>query len=147
MDEQKRPRSREKKVVNEGKGVEKHGEGLGTGPVNNTGNYQDRRDQQQSAQRPQQSQSHFGSQRPQSGSGFPFGQSGQQSSQQNSFGSQRPQSGSGFPFGQNSQQSRQRPYTSSQRPSSGTQPPSSKRASKSGRSRTNIDLVFMVVPP
>ena len=123
MDEQKRPRSREKKVVNEGKGVEKHGEGLGTGPVNNTGNYQDRRDQQQSAQRPQQSQSHFGSQRPQSGSGFPFGQSGQQSSQQNSFGSQRPQSGSGFPFGQNSQQSRQRPYTSSQRPSSGTQPP------------------------
>ena len=39
MDEQRRPRSREKKVVSEGKGVGKRGEGLGTGPVNNTGNY------------------------------------------------------------------------------------------------------------
>ncbi len=123
MDEQKRPRSREKKVVNEGKGVEKHGEGLGTGPVNNTGNYQDRRDQQQSAQRPQQAQSPFGSQRPQSGSGFPFGQGGQQSSQQSPFGSQRPQSGGSFPFGQGGQQSSQRPYSSSQRPSSGKQSP------------------------
>ena len=63
MDEQRRPRSREKKVVSEGKGVEKHGEGLGTGPVNNTGNYEDRRAQQggmpgssvsQSQQRPVQ---------------------------------------------------------------------------------------------
>ena len=36
MDEQRRPRSREKRVINEGKGVEKKGEGLGTGPVNNT---------------------------------------------------------------------------------------------------------------
>ena len=43
MDEQRRPRSREKKVVSEGKGVEKRGEGLGTGPVNNAGNYEDRR--------------------------------------------------------------------------------------------------------
>ena len=46
MDEQRKPRAREKKVVSEGKGVEKRGEGLGTGPVNNTGNYEDRRAQQ-----------------------------------------------------------------------------------------------------
>ena len=134
MDEQRRPRSREKKVVNEGKGVEKKGEGLGTGPVNNTGNYQDRREQQNaarpssgSAQRPQQAQNPFGSQRPQTGGGFPFGQSGQkQSSQQNPFGSQRPQSGSGFPFGQGGQKqgSQQNPFGSQQRPSSsGTQAP------------------------
>ena len=46
MDEQRKPRAREKKVVSEGKGVEKRGEGLGTGPVNNAGNYEDRRQQQ-----------------------------------------------------------------------------------------------------
>ena len=45
MDEQRRPRSREKKVVSTGKGVEKKGEGLGTGPLNNTGSYQNRREQ------------------------------------------------------------------------------------------------------
>ena len=78
MDENRRPRSREKKVVGEGKGVEKKGEGLGTGPVNNTGNYQDRREQQNAfpsspfggTQRPQQNntQNPFGSQqRPQQG--------------------------------------------------------------------------------
>ena len=50
MDEQRKPRSREKKVVNEGKGVEKRGEGLGTGPVNNAGTYEDRREQQGSMQ-------------------------------------------------------------------------------------------------
>ena len=50
MDEQRKPRSREKKVVNEGKGVEKRGEGLGTGPVNNTGSYEDRRQQQSASQ-------------------------------------------------------------------------------------------------
>ena len=43
MDDQRRPRGREKKVVSEGKGVEKKGEGLGTGPVNNAGNYEDRK--------------------------------------------------------------------------------------------------------
>ena len=50
MDEQRRPRSREKRVVSEGKGVEKRGEGLGTGPVNNTGNYESRRRQQSKPQ-------------------------------------------------------------------------------------------------
>ena len=46
MDEQKKPRAREKKVVESGKGVEKQGEALGTGPVNNTGNYAQRREQE-----------------------------------------------------------------------------------------------------
>ena len=45
MDEQKKPRSRVKKEVGEGKDFEKQGKGLGTGPVNNTGSYQDRREQ------------------------------------------------------------------------------------------------------
>ena len=80
MDEQRKPRAREKKIIGEGKGVEKQGEGLGTGPVNNTGSYQDRREQQAAAQRPQQAQNPYGQQRPQQGS--PFGQ-------QNPFGQQR----------------------------------------------------------
>ena len=45
MDNQRKPRAREKKVVGSGKGVEIHGEGLGTGPVNNMGNYEDRKPQ------------------------------------------------------------------------------------------------------
>lgn len=65
MDNQKKPRAREKKVVESGKGVEIHGQGLGTGPVNNMGNYEDRRPVQSSA--PQTG-------RP-SGNGSPFGQS------------------------------------------------------------------------
>ena len=46
MDEQKKPRAREKRVVEGSMSVEKHGEGLGTGPVGNTGGYQDRRKQE-----------------------------------------------------------------------------------------------------
>ena len=46
MDGQKKPRAREKKVVNEAMNVEKHGEGLGTGPVGNMGGYQERREQE-----------------------------------------------------------------------------------------------------
>ena len=46
MDEQKRPRAREKRIVNGGKGVEKQGEGIGSGPVNNMGNYEKRREQE-----------------------------------------------------------------------------------------------------
>ena len=109
MDEQRRPRSREKKVVNEGNGVEKKGEGLGTGPLNNTGSYQDRRDQQQPSAPPLQP--FTGSQRPprqQEGNmGFPFSSGREQSGSQNPFGSQkRPSGGSQRPSGSN-----QRPYT------------------------------------
>ena len=69
MDEQKRPRAREKRVVNDARKVEKKGEGLGTGPVNNMGNYEDRRQQlkeaaarqDSQARRPQQTQQSFNS--------------------------------------------------------------------------------------
>ena len=77
MDDQKKPRSRVKKVVNDGKGVEIHGEGLGTGPVNNMGNYSDRKEQEvrQTAKQPQgrpQVQNPFGQQnRPQGQSPVP----------------------------------------------------------------------------
>ncbi len=46
MDNQKKPRARARRVSDEGKGVEKKGQGLGTGPVNNTGSYADRQEQQ-----------------------------------------------------------------------------------------------------
>ena len=80
MDENKKPRSRVKKIVGDGKDFEKKGEGLGTGPVNNTGNYADRREQQSrpaqsiptGQQRPAQSGSPFGQQRP-AQSGRPSG--------------------------------------------------------------------------
>ena len=77
MDEQRRPRSREKKVVNEGKGVEKRGQGLGTGPVNNAGNYEDRRAQQNTGASPsfggnRQNSGNGGFDRPKSNAGNPF---------------------------------------------------------------------------
>ena len=56
MDEQKKPRAREKRVVSGGKGVEKQGEALDIGPLNNAGNYADRKAQQPGAQRPSQPQ-------------------------------------------------------------------------------------------
>ena len=97
MDEQRKPRAREKKVANEGKGVEKRGEGLGTGPVNNTGNYEDRR--QQNAQRPASAGGAGGNsaQRPSA----PSGQSRPQAT--NPFGQNRPQATN--PFGQSRPQS------------------------------------------
>ena len=45
MDEQRKPRAREKRVANEGKGVEKKGEGLGTGSVAPQNNRQEQRAQ------------------------------------------------------------------------------------------------------
>ena len=109
MDEQKKPRSRVKKVVNEGGGVEKKGEGLGTGPVNNAGNYEDRKQQAagqaaNSAGAPRQqsvNSSPFGQSRPQSGSFNPSGQLGPQSGNSGPFGQSRPQPGNSGPFGQN----------------------------------------------
>ena len=78
MDENRKPRSRVKKVVNEGKGADIKGEGLGTGPVNNMSNYADRKDQQShpvqnssfGQQRPVQPQNHTSGQRPPQG-GYP----------------------------------------------------------------------------
>ncbi len=63
MDQQKKPRAREKRVAESGYAVEKKGEGLGTGPVNNAGNYSDRK-AQQPAQRPASSGGMSGKQVP-----------------------------------------------------------------------------------
>ena len=37
MDEQNKPNARKKRIVGAGKGIEKKGEGLGTGPVGQSG--------------------------------------------------------------------------------------------------------------
>ena len=140
MDEQRKPRAREKKVVNEGKGVEKRGEGLGTGPVNNAGNYEDRRRQQNVSQvapfgnmqkRPASGQTGsghpvqqnpFGQQRPAQrpdSAGFPFGQSGQKPGMQNPFGNTgRPTGNSSDPFGTRPASGQTNPF--GKRPSAGT---------------------------
>ena len=52
MDEQNKPKARKVTVAGTAKKVEKQGEGLGTGPVGNTGGYEDRKEQQ--AARPAQ---------------------------------------------------------------------------------------------
>ena len=100
MDEQKKPRAREKRVVEGTMKVEKHGEGLGTGPAGNTGGYQERREQeaarpqktaggpQPSPQRPQQQSNPFGQQRPQQSNPFAARPSGT-SSQNASAGGQK----------------------------------------------------------
>ena len=108
MDEQKKPRAREKHVVEGTMKVEKHGEGLGTGPVGNTGGYQDRREQEaarpqknaggqqstpQRPQQPQQANPFAGQQRPQQTN--PFGQQ-RPMQQSNPFGQQRPQQSNPF---------------------------------------------------
>ena len=45
----KRPRSREKNVTGPGKSVQKHGAGLGSGPVGDAGGYADRKQQNSQA--------------------------------------------------------------------------------------------------
>ena len=109
MDESKKPRSREKKVVNEGRGVEIYGEGLGTGPVGSTGSPGGQ--QQAGSARPvsrpvqgsapQGQQSPFTQSRPQqTGAARPMSsQGGAQRPQQNPFGQSRPQ-GQQSPFTQ-----------------------------------------------
>ncbi len=140
MDENKKPRSRVKKVVGEGKDFEKQGEGLGTGPVNNTGSYQDRREEQNTSsakpsgqtQRPQQAQNPFRqTQRPQQTNSFgqtqrpqktnPFAQTQRPQQSQNPFGqTQRPQQTN--PYGQTQRPQQTNPYGQTQRPQqTGTQ--------------------------
>ena len=123
MDEQRKPRSREKKVVNEGKGVEIKGEGLGTGPVNNTGNYQDRREQQNTSSTSGSAQNRPSQQRTES-NGFPFGTGRPQSGNTNPFGGQQRTESNGFPFGTGRVQGENtRPSGSQQRPSAASQAP------------------------
>ena len=133
MDEQKKPRSREKKVVSEGKGVQKYGEGLGTGPVGNAGEYADRREQQaqqsaaapqrpaQNASRPQQNASPFAA--TQSSGRRPSPQPQQQRPPQGASPFAAPHSSAQRPAAQPQQQRPQQgaspfaaPHTSGQRP-------------------------------
>ena len=100
MDNQKKPRAREKKVVENGKGVEIHGEGLGTGPVNNMGNYEDRKPVQQSGQ----------------SSGRPSGTASGSPFSQGSVRPSRPQSGQSSGFSGNVQRPSGSFGSSQQRP-------------------------------
>ena len=151
MDENKKPRSRVKKIVGEGKDFEKKGEGLGTGPVNNTGNYADRREQQSrpaqsiptGQQRPAQSGSPFGQQRPAQGSS-PFGQRpaqgnpfAQRPSQGQSSGTGRPATGASGSAGSTPQ----RQYRSATRQNgTGTQ-----RSSGSGMGGGKLLLIIIAL--
>ena len=123
MDEQNKPRSRVKKVVNVGKGLGKKSEGTGTGPVNNTGNYAARQEQEKAreqqaprtaSQRPQQQANPFAGQRPQQTNPF----AGQRPQQTNPFAGQRPQQANPF-AGQRPQQAN--PFAS-QRPQQQARP-------------------------
>ena len=135
MDESKKPRSREKKVVSEGRGVEKRGEGLGTGPVGDSGAYADRKEQAQQqagarpVSRPAQSgaaQSPFTQSRPQqSGSARPA----QPGAAQSPFTQSRPQ-----------QSGSARPASSTPQRASGSQ-----RASGGGGSKLILIIIAAVV--
>ena len=124
MDEQNKQNARKKRVVGEGKGIEKKGEGLGTGPVGQPNQrppqsafQQPRQSPQRPVQRPvQNSQSN---QRPVQN---PFGQSSQnyQRPGQNSYSpfQQKPVQNQA-PYGKNEQRPVQNPY-SQNRPQSGS---------------------------
>ena len=132
MDESRKPRSRQKKVVNEGRGVEKYGEGLGTGPVGSTGSHAGQ--QQAGSARPasaprqtgtpQSQPSPFTQSRPQqTGSARPMNSPGStQRPQSNPFGQARPQ-GQQNPFGQTRPQGQQNPFTQSRPQQSGSARP------------------------
>ena len=139
MDEQNKPNARKKRVVEGGKGIEKKGEGLGTGPVGESSQrppqsafgQSQRPVQQRPAQSPQFTQrpvqNPFGdnSQRPAQN---PFNQSGQRP-EQPIFGQNRPQSN---PFSQS-----QGSGNDTRRPAYGvkqnTQRPSAARQNQSGQ--------------
>ena len=161
MDEQNKPNARKKRIVGAGKGIEKQGEGLGTGPVGQSsqrppqsvfGQSSQQRPAQnpfsqsgQSTQRPTQTQSGQNAQRP---SQSPFYQASQntQRPQHNQY-SQNTQRPSQNPFTQNAQRTdqspfgqatnsfgqSQRPQQSSQRPSQSTQRPASARPSQAAQ--------------
>jgi len=142
MDGQNKPNARRKTIVGTGKGIEKKGEGLGTGPVGDSsqqapqstfqkpaGSATQRPAQNpfgQSAQRPAptagQSTQRPSQSRPQSSA---FGQNSGRAGQ-NTFGQNRPQYGS---FGQS-----QRPQQSAQRPTQSVQRPAYTRPAQSTQS-------------
>ena len=162
MDEQNKPNARKKRILGTGKGIEKKGEGLGTGPVGQSDNRPPQsaftQQPQQQAQRPVQpaapaqrpAQNPFArtEQRPAQN---PFSQrterpAGQQTPEQNRpqsslFGqSQRPQQASQRPqqAAQRPQQTYQRPQQTYQRPAQssqqGTQRPAAARPAQAQQS-------------
>ena len=124
MDDQNKPNARRKTIVGTGKGIEKKGEALGTGPVGDSNQQAPqsafRKPASQPAQRPAQNPFGQSAQRPTPTAGQsrpqsnPFGQSSARTGQ-GSYGQTRPQSGS-FGQTQHPQQSAQRPAQSAQRP-------------------------------
>ena len=154
MDEQNKPNARKRRVVGAGKGIEKKGEGLGTGPVGQTGQ---RPPQSAFGQQPQQPAQQRPVQNTQKPAQNPFGQSNSNTQRpaqnfgqsaprtgQNPFSQNRPQSG---PFGQtqrpaqNPQHTTNRPsYTnqSSQRPASSRPVQSSQSSGQGQRSGTSM---------
>ena len=124
MDDQNKPNARRTTIVGTGKGIEKKGEGLGTGPVGDSSQQAPqsafRKPASQPAQRPAQNPFGQSAQRPTPTAGQsrpqsnPFGQSSARTGQ-GSYGQTRPQSGS-FGQTQRPQQSAQRPAQSAQRP-------------------------------
>ena len=123
MDEQNKPTIRKKKILGPGKGVEKKGEGLGTGPVGQTG----RPTSAQSGQNAQQPSPNFtrpSAQKPQNPFGQithgSFGQNAQRPAQdpfsrpsQNSSAQQRPAQDPFSRPAQNSSAQQQRPQQGS----------------------------------
>ena len=98
MDGQKKPRAREKRIAEGSMSVEKHGEGMGNGPVGNTGGYHDRREQE--AAQPQKNQVSQQPQRPsaqQYQQANPFAARPQRTNPFTSQAQQRPQQ-QGNPF-------------------------------------------------
>ena len=127
MDEQKKPRAREKRVVNEGKGLRKYGEGLGTGPVGNNAGYEDRLKQEKerlnNVRRPDASTGSETPKRPSFGSAEPPQRTGNDPFAFRPQSTQNRPQGSPFPpFGQTS--------SGQKRPASGTKQQSYHSATK-----------------
>ena len=132
MDEEKKPRSREKKVVSESRGVETYGEGLGTGPVGNMGGYADRKAQEQARQnggRPAGGQSASPQQSPRTGSRPAGGPDPFSQSRPPQAGSPRPANGQS-PFSQS-----RPPQAGGPRPANGQSPFSQSRPPQAGGPR------------
>lgn len=120
MDEQNKPNARKKRIVGEGKGIEKHGEGLGTGPVG-----QNSPQPPQSAFRPSSGNKSGEKENPHYPNSSVFGQKEQRSDPQ-PYGRNPQRPGQNF-FGQSgnaqgqSPFSQNRPQSSQNRPAQSTQ--------------------------
>ena len=153
MDENKKPRSRVKKIIGEGKDFEIHGEGLGSGPVNNTGNYQDRREQNNAVyqkqpgqtQRPHPTNSPFGNQHHPQQSQNPFGRVQHPQQEQNPFRQTQQRSGQKNPFGQQpSSTGAQKQYHNGVK-QNGTSPQRTSSSGGGGEGKLILIIIALVV--